>query len=158
MHEVEVGGVRDFCEPGMRAHEANAIPSGMRNAHRTAELADASSVQAETRRLRVLVAALEEELHPDAEAEQRNAALADDPHHCHVETKTAKLASAVAEAPDAGEHHRACGQKLVLAPGHKHVGRAGALQPHLAVGTVADPETDDRHHPIRPFELASPTL
>src|SRR5207247_6707692 len=99
VQEVEVGGVGNVGEPGVRAHEAKAIPSGVGNAHRAAEPADPTSVKAETRRLRVLIAALEQELHPNTETEQRNAALAAGPHR-RVETTAAKLANAVAEVTD----------------------------------------------------------
>ena len=90
------------------AHDAKPIPSGVRNAHWTAEPADASRIDAKPRRLRVLIAALEKELHPDAEAEQRDAELLGTAHR-RVETEAPQLARAVSEVPDAREHHRARG-------------------------------------------------
>ena len=60
----------------MRAHQAQLVPPGVRDAHGSAQLPHAATIEAETRRAGVFLALLEEELHSDAEAEERDAALA----------------------------------------------------------------------------------
>src|SRR5260221_11265537 len=73
MHEVEMRAVGDAAEPRVRPLQAYFVPPGVWHAHRAAQPAHDAPRETEARRRRILLAAFEEELHADAEAEERHA-------------------------------------------------------------------------------------
>src|SRR2546426_9139107 len=87
----------------MRPHHPHLIPTGVRDSHVAAQPSHATAAKAESRRPGVFLTLVEEELHSHAEAQERNAAIARDPHH-GVEAEAAKLARAMTEPADTREH------------------------------------------------------
>src|SRR5438094_3934349 len=156
VHEVEVGGIGQRGEPGVHSSPAHAIPTGVRDAHGTSDPPHLAREDPEPGCRGVFLAPFEEKLHPDAEAEERDAPFADRRDR-EVEAEPPQLAGAVAEVADTGKDDRPRGEGLGLGPRDAHVRRAGASQSALNAGEVADTVVEDRDHPMRPFELGTPT-
>src|SRR3989441_5553934 len=156
VHEIEVRGVGDIREPRVRADQPQLIPARVRDTHGPAQLSDSATVEAKTRRRRVLLALLEEELHPHAEAENREAPLAR-PADRLIQAEAAQLTRAVAEVSDAREHDRARREDLFSIAGDADVSGARTAQRALDVREVADAVVHDRDHPMRPLELGTPS-
>src|SRR5437588_8094012 len=138
----------------MRLRQAHLVPAGVWHAHLRREPPDRSAQQSEPRRPRIFLAALEEQLHADAEPEQRNATrgLA----HRRIEAARGELARAVAEVTDTRQDDRARGSDHRRVIGHGDLTRSRAAERPLDVRQVAHAIVDDGDHPIRPFELGTP--
>src|SRR5258707_4478674 len=111
VHEVEVVAIRDIAQPWMVADPADRVPPDLRDARHTRELHDGSAVEPEARLAGILLAPIEQELHADADAEDRYPALA-----CVAqggrEAEAVELTRAVAEVPDARKHDRRRGPQI----------------------------------------------
>src|SRR5713226_6386963 len=111
VHEIEVRAAGHAGEPGVRPRDRDLVPAGVRDADVAAQPAHVALRETEAGRSRVLLAVLEEELHPDAEAQKRDAAVVRDADH-RVEAEATKLARAVAEVTDARKDDRPRGEEL----------------------------------------------
>src|SRR5204863_179557 len=120
VHEVEVGGIGQRGEPGVHSSPAHAIPTGVRDAHGTGDPPHLAREDPEPGCRGIFLAPFEEKLHPDAEAEERDAPFAYRRDR-EVEAEPPQLAGAVAEVADTGKDDRPRGEDLGLGPRHAHV-------------------------------------
>src|SRR5262245_1298273 len=138
----------------MRAGDPHLVPADLRQPRDVAHLAHVPGQQPEPGGVLRLLAALEEELHADADPEDRDAAPAR-VHHDRPELVSVELARAVTEVPDARQDERASVAQLRLIAHELRVvpDRAERL-PHR--GEVAHPVVDDGDHQISPLLDGTP--
>ena len=84
----------------MRSSDANAAPSRVGDPHVAPQTSHAAAHQPEARGPGILLALVEEQLHPDAQAKDRDPAVVRDPDD-RVEAQSPQLARAVPEVSDA---------------------------------------------------------
>src|SRR5438105_1241606 len=97
--EVEVVAVGDVADPRMVTRLPHRVPADLRDARHAGELHDRAAEETEARLASVLLAAVEQQLHPHADPEERHAALARAAQPGY-EAVAVELARAVAEVPD----------------------------------------------------------
>ena len=136
MHEVEVRAIRHVGGPCVPSREVHLVPSGVRHADRAAQAPDHAANESETGDALVLFASLEEQLHPDTQAEERRATLADRADRC-VQPEAGELSCAMPEVADTREHHGLCREELVALARDTNIERACPLQCALDVREIA---------------------
>src|SRR5579859_25733 len=145
VHEVEVVAVRDVAEPGVVSGPAHGVPADLRHPRHAAEPGDRAAVEAEPRLAGVLLAAVEQELHADADAEDRHTALACVPQR-RREAPAVELARAMAEVPDPRkDDRRRVAERDGLVDQVRACADRGERLAHAR--EVADAVVDDRDHP-----------
>src|SRR5258706_15514676 len=125
MDEVEVRIVWYAREPRMGPHDPHLVPSGMRHSHVAPQPSHASPVETQARRSGVFLALVEEELHPHAQPQERDAAVVSDTHH-DIEAHAAELARAVTEPAHTWKHDGVRLQDIDVRSRNAHVVAAGA--------------------------------
>src|SRR5690606_16443245 len=133
VHEVEAAIVRNAVPERMVHRLLDLVPAHVRHLEALAVLlqvlaeeAYLTGEQADAIDPVVLLAALEQRLHADADAEER--AVDADLAHQLVETQAADLGHAVADRADAGKHHAVGFTDDLRIAGHQHLAGTDVLQ------------------------------
>ena len=128
----------------MRPTGRDLVPAGVRDAHVAPQPTHVAADQTQAGRSGVLLAVVEEELHPDAEAEQRDAAVVRDADH--------RVEAEAAEDVFGHPEHAAELDAIDLVHRHQHVPQAhaaggGLLEDlHVLVARQADEVRDGLAH------------
>src|SRR5205823_5497344 len=142
-----VVAVGDVADPRMVTRLPHRVPADLRDARHAGELHDRAAEETEARLASVLLAAVEQQLHPHADPEERHAALARAAQPGY-EAVAVELARAVAEVPDPRKHHRRRLPQAGRVPDEPGA-RADGRERLLGAREIADAVIDDGDHGLR---------
>ena len=149
----EVAGRREGRGERVRRAGLDVVPAHVRQAARALEQRGRAGEQAEPGRL-ALLAAGEQQLHPDAHAEEVGA-VAQGAHDRVGEPALAQRVHRVRGLPDARDDDEARARDLLGLVAHGHLG-ARALERRTQRAQVARAVVDERGDHSTPFVLAMP--